>query len=75
MIKRLFKNKQGQTATEYIMMLSVAAVLIFSIMTKLKNYLIGSGDCPNESFVCRSVGIYTGNNYFEGNYQYFKIKR
>ncbi len=75
MVKLIIKNKKGQTAVEYIMMLSVAAVLIFSVMTKLKNYVIGNSDCPNDSFVCRSVGIYSGDNYFDGSYQYFKIKR
>lgn len=72
----VFMNKNGQTSVEYVLMLAVVVLITLTTLGKVKDYMVGQEDCPNESLVCRflSDGGLIGN-YFRGDYQYFTIRR
>ena len=68
-------NQSGQAAVEYMLMLAVVAVLMGGIFDKLRTYMVGTGTCPNPSFICRVIEVYSGPGMFDGSYRYFSLSR
>jgi len=71
---KLAKN-QGQVAIEYTLMVAVIVVLLLGVFNRLRDFLVGRGDCPNDSLVCRIIGTYSGPGFFSGNFRAFTIRR
>ncbi|MBF0361716.1 MAG: hypothetical protein HQK49_11930 [Oligoflexia bacterium] len=73
---KIIGNK-GQTAVEYILMFSVIAALCFSLTLKLKNFLIGNGDCSegNDSYFCKIINKITGEGSLGGKFQRFRLRK
>lgn len=84
MIRRFFKNlfsplksESGQTAVEYILMVAVVAILIFTMMNKIRDRLLARNlPCPPEdrslgcslSRASSTLGTYS-------NFRYFTLRR
>lgn len=52
--KSILNNEDGQTAVEYILMIAVVSILIFSAMNRIRDRLIAQvNPCPEED---RSLG-------------------
>lgn len=75
----VFKNKkfyqQGQTVIEYVLLVAMIATITMAIMLKLRNWLVGKSDCPNQSFICKVQSSLTGDGYLKGDYRYFKLAK
>ncbi|MBF0297116.1 MAG: hypothetical protein HQK51_00215 [Oligoflexia bacterium] len=76
-ICRVFSKigKRGQTAVEYLLMFAVIGSLCFSIANKLKMFLVGEGDCPNDSYFCKIIANVTGNRTMGGDFQRFRLRK
>ena len=72
------RNHKGQTAVEYILMVAVISLVILSISSKLKTYLLSDdGNCANpatnKSFICQTFS--KGILQAEAGFRTFKLLR
>ena len=55
------KNNKGQTAIEYVILISVLSLIIINLSKRIKENLLGeNGDCNNpevKSFICESFNL------------------
>ncbi|MBT3981891.1 MAG: hypothetical protein HOE90_11090 [Bacteriovoracaceae bacterium] len=58
-----------------MLILVTVTIMISGIFSKLKAFLIGEGDCPNDSYICRVIDYYQSPGYFDGSYRYFSVQR
>ena len=76
MNKALCKTKQlGQTSLEYIFLITVMALILFSITGQIQEWLVGQGqDCEvnPEPFVCRITTFMPSRGY--DNYRFFRFR-
>ncbi|MBF0208117.1 MAG: hypothetical protein HQK53_14660 [Oligoflexia bacterium] len=71
-----FLSQKGQTTVEYVLIIMVAASLVWAVGGKLKTFLVGrDGECPNESFFCKILDQVTGEGGFGGDFRYFTLRR
>ena len=75
-IEAMKNNQKGQTSIEYALLLGVVVIIVLSFSSKIREYMVGEGPCPNQSLLCHFIGQqgYLGF-YFQGNFRYFSIKR
>lgn len=71
----LMDNQRGQTAVEYMLLMVVIASIMGGVFGKVKTYFIGTGRCPNNSFICRVIEINSGPDMFDGTYRFFTLSR
>lgn len=69
-------NEDGQTMTEYILIIAVVVVMGVSIFNKMNEYIITNPD----SFISTYLNSYKlmfqgGNEEFQGQYKYFTIRK
>lgn len=76
MNKAHLKIKQlGQTSIEYIFLITVIALILFSIMGQIQEWLVGQGqDCEvnPDPFVCRITTFLPSRGY--ENYRFFRFR-
>ncbi len=66
---------KGQAVLEYTLLLVVVMVVMMSVMSKVSDFFVGEGECPNQSFLCNFQEVYSGQGYLDGSYRYFTIRR
>lgn len=65
----------GQTSTEYILLIGAVAVMIFSLMGQLQEWMVGEGencDVNPDAFVCTITNHLPRRGY--QNYRYFQFR-
>ena len=68
-------GQAGQSVIEYSLILGVVAVMVVSILTKVRGYMIGDGPCPNDSFLCTVIRASGGQANIDGAFRLFKLRR
>ena len=60
--KKLYQK--GQAAVEYVMLISVMALILFSLLGKVKSIFLSPENCDdnNQSFACRLEGLFHFEN-------------
>jgi hypothetical protein len=76
--RRLHFCVRGSTTLEYSLILLAVIVMTLAIAKRVRDFMIGSGECPNETMICRVLDQITGTGgplNPDGGFRYYRLKQ
>jgi hypothetical protein len=70
--------EQGSTTVEYTLMILAVVGITLSVAKKVRDFMIGTGECPNETMVCKILDQITGTGgplNAESGFRYYRLRQ